>query len=223
MTAMQVQILDYGLGNANSIASCLRDIGCYAQVTKDPAVLSQAEVIFIPGVGSFAQGMKNLQASGLDRVLHDIHQRNRTYLVGICLGMQLFATTSEEGAQNGQACVGLGWIPGSVKSLKHVCKNNRLPHIGWNNLLVEDREEPLTRGLNGEPFYFDHEYFFETDDKYVQGVFEYGVPVPCIVRHGKVIGFQFHPEKSQISGKKLLIQTLIETGVERRAVWIESV
>lgn len=219
MEALDIQILDYGLGNSNSIASCLRQLGCYASVTSDPNQLEKAKVIIIPGVGSFQQGMKNLKEGNTYQILNELHERNETYFIGICLGMQLFAKSSVEGG----ATEGFGWLPGAVKSLSEKVKSRPLPHIGWNAIQVEDEEESITKGLNGEHFYFDHEYYMDVNDEYIQAYCDYESQIPSIVQQGKVYGFQFHPEKSQIAGKKLLIQTLNKMGVDRKSVWIESV
>ncbi len=212
-------VLDYGLGNANSIASCLRDIGCHVVISSQFDQLRSAKVIYIPGVGSFNQAMSKLQAQGLVDVLTEIKNNGKTLMVGMCLGMQLFAQSSDE---NGHTH-GLGWIPGHVKHLKErVNKQHTLPHIGWNGLSKHADDKLFELVTPHDSFYFDHSFYFESDDQYICAHSHYGAEFTAMVKHGNVVGFQFHPEKSQQAGKRLLIGLLNSYHIDRQPIWITS-
>lgn len=214
MLAIDHVVLDYGLGNANSIASCLRSIGCHVITSRDPEQLRLAKVIYIPGVGSFQEAVERLQKWDLISTLNEIHRQQSTLFVGMCLGMQLFADASQE---NGLT-KGLGWIPGTVKPLSDTVDDRRLPHIGWNQPLIQDSSVDFKADY--EPVYFDHGFYFDTEPENVLAYCEYGACFPAIVAKGRVVGFQFHPEKSQMSGKKLLAAVLNHFSIPRNPVWI---
>ena len=212
-------VLDYGLGNANSIASCLRDIGCHVVISNQASQLYHARGIYIPGVGSFNQAMTKLQEQGLVEVLNNIKKEGDTLIVGMCLGMQLFAQSSDE---NG-CTEGLGWIPGKVKNLdEHIPKEHRLPHIGWNKLEETSRDALFSLATENDSYYFDHSFHFETNRKYVCATTRYGAVFTAMVKRDNVVGFQFHPEKSQLAGKRLLIGLLNSYQIDRQSVWITN-
>ncbi len=212
-------VLDYGLGNANSIASCLRDIGCHVVISSQIEQLRSARVIYMPGVGSFNQAMSKLHQQGLVEVLTEIKNSGKTLIVGMCLGMQLFAESSDENTYT----QGLGWIPGHVKNLnERVSEQHTLPHIGWNRL-TKPVNDSLFDLLNpNDSFYFDHSFHFEADDQYTYARSHYGAEFTAMVKHNNVVGFQFHPEKSQQAGKRLMIGLLNSYHIDRQPIWITS-
>jgi len=212
-------VLDYGLGNANSIASCLREIGCHVIISSQFDQLRCAKVIYIPGVGSFNQAMSKLHQKGLVEVLTEIKDSGKTLMVGMCLGMQLFAQSSDENSYT----QGLGWIPGHVKHLnERVNDQHTLPHIGWNTLSkkTDDSLFDLVNPL--ESFYFDHSFYFEVDDQHNYACTHYGAEFTAMVKRNNVVGFQFHPEKSQQAGKRLLMGLLNSYHIDRQPVWITN-
>jgi len=189
-------IVDYGLGNLKSLQTALEGQGLETQITKDPGVILEAEVIFLPGVGAFRDAITSLAAEGLDEVVRE-KSRAGAYVVGICLGMQLLYDRSYE---NG-VYEGLGLIPGEIVKLREMPK---IPHMGWNDLTVA-REDPLTRYLKtGDYVYFVHSYYARSGGEEIIAWTGYGEKIPAIVRRGNTIGFQFHPEKSGAVGAALL-------------------
>ena len=212
-------VLDYGLGNANSIASCLRDIGCHVIISSQFEQLRSAKVIYIPGVGSFNQAMARLQQQGLVEVLNDIKDRGQTLMVGMCLGMQLFADSSDENTYTR----GLGWIPGHVKHLsERVSKAHTLPHIGWNTLSQKVDDSMFALLSPHDSFYFDHSFHFCSGHEYSIASSHYGADFTAMVKHNNVVGFQFHPEKSQQAGKRLLMGLLNSYHIDRQPIWITN-
>ncbi len=185
-------ILDFGIGNLSNVQKVTG-----GKVTHDTDDISRADKIILPGVGNFGDVMESL--SSVKYHIVDAAKEGK-YVLGICLGMQLFFGNSEEG--DGE---GLGIMDGSVKRFEGV----RTPHIGWNRLLIR-RECPLLQGINdGSYFYFVHSYFVQPKDTdCVVGTTVYGeehtVRFPSVVWEGNIFGVQFHPEKSSNNGLRLL-------------------
>lgn len=156
--------------------------------------------IFLPGVGHFEQAMKKLSENGLDQFIFENYQ-NGAFIVGICLGMQLLFEESEE-SFSGDIVHGLGLLKGRVIKLS----SKRLPHVGWNTVQFSSS---LFEGMNGRYFYFVHSYRVVCEEKTIVGVCEYdGEIFPAVVMCGRIIGAQFHPEKSHTNGKKFLRRLL---------------
>lgn len=219
MIAVDIVVLDYGLGNANSVVSFLRSLGCHVIVSSDARQIRCAKALFIPGVGAFAAGMEKIEALGLKPVLEEFKAAGGL-VVGICLGMQLFAESSSEHGKT----AGLGWIPGHVQHLTELISDKRLvPHIGWNNVDCIGIESFGHLLRSGNQFYFDHSFYFSCDAQYVLGTTEIGRAFPSIVRSANVVGFQFHPEKSQMSGKRLIATLLDEFSISRKPLCLPSV
>lgn len=197
-----IAIVDYGMGNLRSVANALQAIGAEAVVTADPAALRQARGIVLPGVGAFGEGMRNLHQAGLVEVLGEqVLQAGKPFL-GICLGLQLLATTGFEHGRHD----GLGWIPGTVERIPVPADTGlRLPHIGWNEVRILKREG-LYAGMAGtQCFYFVHSYVFVPEDEGVaSGVCAYGTEWVASVQAGNITAVQFHPEKSHTAGLGLL-------------------
>lgn len=198
---MNIAIIDYGMGNIKSVANAFAEIKAKAFVTRDPKALKEAQGIVLPGVGAFRKGMDNLRQAGLLDVLEELHQMGKPFL-GICLGMQLLADVSSEHGK----CAGLGWIPGQTVRIKPDTAHCRIPHMGWNDIDICKPESVLFKGFNENPvFYFVHSYHLETlSPDTVSAVCDHGGTVTACVESDNVYGVQFHPEKSQKAGLKIL-------------------
>lgn len=178
----------------------LEECGADSRVTNDPKEIESAERIVLPGVGAFADAMCNLRERGLDQALKARVAQN-VPLLGVCLGMQLLASTGSEGG----ACEGLDLIPGEICKLQPMADSPRIPHVGWNEV-VPSRDHPLFAGLlPSSDFYFVHSYKFTctaSSDALAQTPYCGGFT--SAVARGHVMGVQFHPEKSQKAGFALL-------------------
>lgn len=195
----KMTIIDYGMGNLQSVRNALEYLGCDVQITDDPFIISSADALILPGVGAFGEAMNNLRNHDLIEPLRDAVLAKEKPLLGICLGMQLLANISEE---RGHHC-GLSFIPGQVKAIR-VTKNLRLPHIGWNGVLLR-RPDPLFNDLlDGDAFYFVHSYYFDCDPEWVVAVTDYGTDITAAVQRDHIFGVQFHPERSHKKGLHLL-------------------
>jgi len=197
-----VAIIDYGLGNIQSVKRTLDRIGARAFVTSCPGQLEKADKLVLPGVGHFRKAMKNLVDLNLVDTLNDVVISKRIPILGICLGMQLFADTSEEGAADG-----LGWIKADVVRF-NVDDTLRLkvPHMGWNGI-TSAKESPLLSNLMlvQPEFYFVHAYHVVCHDPTdTLSVTEYAYSFTSAIERGNIFGVQFHPEKSHDTGEALL-------------------
>ena len=189
-------MVDYGVGNLQSVVNAMRYVGLQTEITADPDVLEQADGILLPGVGAFPDAYEKLAERNLPDVLRA--QAQKKPMLGICLGMQLLFDGSEEI----RPCKGLGLIPGWVRRIKTTCK---LPHIGWNDLKFPN-PSPLFRNLPEESYvYFVHTFAGTADcPENVIAETEYGTKIVAAVGKGLVFGCQFHPEKSGEVGLEIL-------------------
>ena len=195
----RVGIIDYGLCNIDSIARAVDINGGRATISCDPDVVRKQDLLLLPGVGAFDAAMEKLVAFGLADAIKEEVGRG-TPLLGICLGMQLLARRSEEGT----SCDGLGLIDGEVVRLERTNQQERIPHIGWNELIVL-KDDPLLKGAFPADFYFVHSYHMRCrDEGDIVATTPFCGAFTSIVRHGIVAGTQFHPEKSWPAGHKLL-------------------
>ena len=196
----RVGIVDCAISNVGSVANALAHIGADARVIHDPGELENLTHIVLPGVGSFARGMENLNKSGFVTPLRDWAKAGKPIL-GLCLGMQMMA---EEGEEFGPA-QGLRLLPGRIIKMNLSSAELRLPHVGWNDVAVRNSSR-LLAGLGPNPaFYFVHSYcYHDVQADYVRGICEYGGPQVAFVEKDNIFGAQFHPEKSQKSGLALL-------------------
>lgn len=200
MTA--VSVVDFGMGNLDSVMRALQECGATPRLTASPDEVASSERVVLPGVGAFSDGMRAIRERGLDQALESARRAGASIL-GICLGMQLLA---EEGLEGGRTR-GLGWIPGLVGRLSPA-PGERVPHVGWNEVhrTAAGRTSRLTSALaDGRDFYFVHSYAVacaSPDD--VLATTPYCGGVPSIIGRGQVFGVQFHPEKSQRAGLGLL-------------------
>ena len=192
-----IAVVDYGRGNLGSVQQAFARLGLEAVVTEDPRVVDRAEAVVLPGDGAFHDAMDTLGRLGLLDPLREAVAGARPFL-GICLGYQLLFTESEEFGHG----KGLDVIPGAVRRFPPGLK---VPHMGWNQV-EHAGDSPLFAGIpSGAHFYFVHSYFPETADPSLQvATCTYGVPFPAAVSRGALFATQFHPEKSQRWGLRLL-------------------
>ena len=203
---MRTALIDYGSGNlasaAKALARAATDTGQEIVTTADPEIVLNAERIVLPGVGAFAECMRGLKAvPGMVDVLREKVLKEGAPFLGICVGMQLLATVGREFGDH----PGLGWIAGEVVKITPDDPNLKIPHMGWNELKLL-APHPLLAGIsNGAHAYFVHSYQFKPilpDDLFATT--DYGGPLTAMVANENIAGTQFHPEKSQATGIKLL-------------------
>lgn len=199
---MTVAIVDFGLCNLDSVSRAVEECGNDPIVTRDPRDLGNCDRIILPGVGAFGQAMKNLEGAGLNAALRRAVTEDKTPLLGICLGMHLLAECGTEGGLT----PGLSLLSGTVKRLdpRDGDGDERIPHIGWNDVTPQARS-PLFEGVNaGTDLYFVHSYCLESPPEETLATVEYcGLTVAAAGRDN-VVAVQFHPEKSQTAGFRLL-------------------
>jgi len=191
-------IVDYGMGNLRSVERALTAVGGPSRISGDPEVVRKSDRLVLPGVGAFGDAMGNLKRAGLDAAILEAAGAE-TPLLGLCLGLQLLFCGSEEfGAHEG-----LGLIPGSVRKFEE--PGLRVPHVGWNQIR-DVRPDPLLRNIpEGSYFYFVHSYYVVAEsDSDILCCTDYGRSFCSVARRGNVRGAQFHPEKSQEAGRRLL-------------------
>lgn len=197
-----IHIVDYGLGNVQAFLTMYKRLGLEATRATTAADLIGAHKIILPGVGAFDHAMELLDQSGMRPALETLVVRDKVPVLGICVGMQILANSSEEGN-----LLGLGWVPGRVRSFRSDEQSASLPmpHMGWNDVQPKP-SSPLFAGLESDArFYFLHSYFFYCDEPlHVAAVAAYGLDFSCAVSAGNVYGVQFHPEKSHHFGAQLL-------------------
>ena len=198
----KIGIIDYGVSNIRSVENALEFLNYSYLCSKDPDKLTDCDKFILPGVGAFAQGIHNLQKLGLIDLLNQKILEEKKPILGICLGMQLFAENSTEFGFND----GLGWIPSPVSKIDTATsKKLKLPHVGWNEL-HHDEECMLFRGIpQATTFYFVHSYAYEFEaNPFVVGYCDYSTKCVSAIRKENIFGVQFHPEKSQQFGLQLI-------------------
>jgi glutamine amidotransferase len=189
-----VIIVDYDAGNIGSVINICKKAGGKAVISSDPDQIAAAGKLILPGVGHFGRAMERLNDSGIRAALDSAHERG-VPILGICLGMQLLTSHSEEGGADG-----LGWIDAVTRRFV-LPAPLKVPHMGWNRVELT-RSDPLVQGIEGEArFYFVHSYYVEQrDEAAVLGRSEYGGRFVSVLQQGNVWGFQCHPEKSHRYG-----------------------
>ena len=194
---MSIAIIDYGVGNLRSVEKAFTSQGISAIVTRDEKILRDADKLVLLGVGAFGYAMESLRKLGFDQLVIEAAKAGKP-IIGLCVGLQMMF---EEGHEFG-AHRGLGLLPGRVVKFP---AGVRAPHVGWNQVEFK-RNHPIFHDLPDQTFfYFVHSYFVEpSDSSCVMGETEYAQPFASICGRGAVIGVQFHPEKSQAAGLKLL-------------------
>lgn len=197
-----IVIVDYGLGNLGSILNKLERIGIRAIISSENEDIENAEKLILPGVGSFITGMKNLEKNDLIAILNRKVIQEKTPILGICLGMQLFSKWSQEGNVEG-----LGWIDAETIRFDFE-KNNlklKIPHMGMNAIKMKIDDQHLVGINNGSKFYFVHSYHVNcNDENNVIGITNYGYDFVSVMQKENILGIQCHPEKSHKSGIQFL-------------------
>lgn len=199
-----IVVVDYGMGNLRSLLNAFEYLGVKVDLSDDPKVVCKASKLVLPGVGAFGDAMLNLHERNLIKALHESVAERRVPILGICLGMQLFASASEEHGYH----QGLRLIAGKVVKLSPNISSLKVPHVGWNEIELKTELHPIFRELSSEAhrsFYFVHSYHAvcqNSDD--VLASSNHGQEFSAVIGHENIIGVQFHPEKSQDNGLQLL-------------------
>lgn len=195
---MSLIIVDYGLGNLNSVRNMILKLGFKCSISSDPKKIMTASKLILPGVGSFDSGIKNLNRLELYDVLENKVEKEGIPILGICLGAQLMLNRSDEGVLNG-----FGWIPGNVKSFQSEFKKNKIEHpipsMGWRSVRQKKKSNLLF--IENSRFYFVHSYFFDLKDRgFTILESNYGINFTSCFQKNNIFGVQFHPEKSHKYG-----------------------
>jgi len=196
-------VIDYGMGNVRSISNAFSLLQEEVKITDDPKIIANADGIILPGVGAFVDGMNNLKRKRLIPILKEqVLEKKKPYL-GICLGLEFLAEKSYEGGTH----EGLGWIKGTVTRILPTDSSLKVPHIGWNDTLII-KDDDLLKELEDPVFYYLHSYYLKTDDlekNIITSICDYGgVKITATIHKDNIFATQFHPEKSQETGLKLL-------------------
>lgn len=199
-----IALVDYKLGNLGSVYNMLKYLGYESEITSNKDKIIKADKLILSGVGSFDAGIRNLHNLGLYEVLMEKVLIRKTPVLGICLGMQLMGTSSEEGEETG-----FGWIKGT--SVKFNSEEVRIPHMNWNHINLKANIQ-LFKGLNsGSKFYFAHSFHFIPEDGFsIAAESSYGDTFVAVIKQDNILGVQFHPEKSHRFGMKLLTNFVCE-------------
>jgi glutamine amidotransferase len=195
-----IAIIDYGMGNIHSVQKALESMGAQTIVTNKPRDIKSSDKVVLPGVGAFDDAMLELKRLGLRKVLNE-HIKHKKVLLGICLGMQLLFEGSEE-ASRARGC---GVLGGRVLRFAHK-KGLKIPHMGWNQLNFKNKNCPLLKDVPDDSYvYFCHSYYPQPEDKRtIATTTNYGINFTSIIWQDNIYGVQFHPEKSQGVGLKIL-------------------
>lgn len=197
-----ITIVNYGLGNIRAFLNVYKRLNVEVKTAENAEDLRSASKVILPGVGSFDQAMELLEQSGMRETLDDLVLRERVPVLGVCVGMQVLARTSDEGVAQG-----LGWIEGRVKALKSLKSVETLPvpHMGWNDVRPLSGNRLFDRLNSDARFYFLHSYYLHCDrEEDAIAVSRYGTDFCCAVNSANIFGVQFHPEKSHHFGTRLL-------------------
>lgn len=197
MKEKKIAIVDYGMGNLRSVEKAFEFIGAKAKITDTGEEIMSSSGILLPGVGAFPDAMENIKKLGLDKVLKEA-VKNGTPLMGICLGMQLLFEESDEV----RITEGLGFLKGKIKKFDVDLK---IPHMGWNDLIIDKPCEILKDVEEGSYVYFVHSFYAQIEEEGVLNAHSfYGIDTPAVVSKDNVFGLQFHPEKSGEPGMQML-------------------
>lgn len=197
-----IGIIDYGLGNVSAFENIYRTNLITSKRIKSVDDFKDVTHIILPGVGAFDKAMTLLKESNLIDNLNHLVLKEKLPILGICVGMQIMANSSDEGELNG-----LGWIPGKVKKFDESFFKNKtyVPHMGWNDVEIRSRN-PIFKDLNTPKFYFLHSFYFEPEsEKSIIGDTYYGTSFASILNSNNIFAAQFHPEKSHHFGEKILL------------------
>lgn len=196
-----IAIIDYGVGNVRAFVNIYRSLDIDVILAKNPSDLKSASKIILPGVGAFDWAMEKLNNTNLLDKLNFLVLEKCIPILGVCVGMQMMANTSDEGKLSG-----LGWLDGQVKHLSNLVKDENLPlpHMGWSNVKTQNNSV-LFEGLDSFDFYFLHSYYFAPrGNNYLVGSCNYGMDFACALEKDNIFATQFHPEKSHQAGVQVL-------------------
>jgi imidazole glycerol-phosphate synthase subunit HisH len=205
-----IALIDYGSGNLRSAEKALvkasAGLDCAIVTTADPEVVARADGVVLPGVGAFAACMGQVQASrGLEEAMSEAVRRRGAPFLGVCVGMQLMASAGLEFGET----PGLDWIEGEVRRIDPRDRQFKVPHMGWNALDGVANHPVLKDAPDGAHMYFTHSFaYYPIEDRDVAAWTDHGGRFPAVVARGNLVGVQFHPEKSQAAGLKLLANFL---------------
>ncbi len=195
-----IKIIDYGVGNIKAFVNLYKRLGIEIEIASNEKSLSNASKLILPGVGHFDYAMDKFSESGMMNTVNNLVVNEKVPVLGICVGMQIMARSSDEGSKKG-----LGWINANVKKIDTNKNNLRLPHMGWNNIIINKNDSILKNLDNDSRFYFLHSYFFNCkNEQNIIAFSNYGLNFPSIIRQDNIIGIQCHPEKSHEFGEQIL-------------------
>lgn len=196
-----IGIIDYGVGNIKAFSNIYKNFDMPHKIVKKVDDFKDVDKLILPGVGSFDHAMTSLQNSGMREKLDELVLEKKLPVIGICVGMQMLAKSSEEGVLQG-----LGWIDGIVKKFdKSKIQNGPLPHMGWNTLNIKKSNKIFEKLEENPRYYFLHSYYFDCKNKdNVIATATYGEQFECVINHENIYGIQPHPEKSHHNGMQLL-------------------
>jgi len=201
-----IALIDYGMGNIRSVCKALETVGAKVLITQNAEDIKKAKAIVLPGVGAFKDCMTNLSQLELLNVIKEEIIKGKPYF-GICLGMQILFTESEEFG----ICKGMDLLKGRVVRF-NLTKEYKIPHMGWNIVRIKKKNKLLEPLLDKSYFYFVHSYYVVPEEaNVVAGVTDYGIEFTSIIQHENIFATQFHPEKSQKMGLKLLSNFVQQT------------
>ena len=197
---IMIAVIDYGAGNLQSVVKAFGHIGCECEITNDIEKILNADGAVLPGVGSFGDAMNSMRACGADKAVKEFIATGKPFL-GICLGLQLLFSESEES----QGTEGLSLLEGTITKIPNNNGTLKIPHMGWNSLKIKNHNG-LFRGIeDGSYVYFVHSYFLKAkDDSIVSSRTEYGTVIDASVSFNNIMATQFHPEKSGKTGLQML-------------------
>lgn len=198
---MKLAIINYGMGNLNSVRRSFEEIGADVLIAHHPSALYEVDRVVLPGVGAFSEGMEHLNKGGWLPTLYDVVKVKRKPMLGICLGMQMLATKGYEGIET----AGLDFISGEVRRIDMLGCDQRIPHMGWNEVHHKSTNAIFNGIPSASDFYFVHSYAFvpAKSDNLIATV-NYGCNLTAVINDDNVFGCQFHPEKSSKAGRQML-------------------
>ena len=195
----KISIIDYGMGNIKSIKNIFSRFNCDINIVSNYSDFKDSDAIVLPGVGAFGEAMRNLNALNIINDLKKVVIDKKVPTLGICLGMQLLADSSEENGYH----EGLGFIPGQVKKI-NVSEKLHLPHVGWNSTTKKGSCSLFNDIANNSCFYYVHSFHYVCDKKFITAITDYENDIVAAIRYENIFGVQFHPERSQSNGLKLI-------------------